>query len=219
MDYAIEPITSALKVARQRKGLSQRELGSRVGVPQSHISKIESGAVDLQTSSLLEIARGLDLELMLVPRALVPTVQSLQRSTDTDRPRNVETAKTEKQIDRAARTTQQLISLIPQSEELKNLTSALQSIKHIPIPVLPVAEIKKTLDALQPSLNALKSASKEYEQLRQNLAMPEIKAQLQQIAEVGRTLASIRNNVVHGNLTKPSAPIPAYRPDMEDDDA
>jgi transcriptional regulator with XRE-family HTH domain len=199
MDYAIEPITSALKVARQRKGLSQRELGSRVGVPQSHISKIESGAVDLQTSSLLEIARGLDLELMLVPRALVPTVQSLQRSTDTDRPRNVETAKTEK--------------------ELKNLTSALQSIKHIPIPVLPVAEIKKTLDALQPSLNALKSASKEYEQLRQNLAMPEIKAQLQQIAEVGRTLASIRNNVVHGNLTKPSAPIPAYRPDMEDDDA
>ena len=50
------------------------------GMPQSHISKIENGAVDLKTSSLIELARVLDLEFMLVPRTFVPTVQGLQRN-------------------------------------------------------------------------------------------------------------------------------------------
>lgn len=50
----------------------------RVGIPQSHISKIEHGQVDLQSSTLVELARALDLELMLVPRALVPAFQTLQ---------------------------------------------------------------------------------------------------------------------------------------------
>lgn len=60
-------------------GLSQRALAAKVGVPQGHISKIESSLVDLRTSSLIELARSLDLELMLVPRPLVPTVLALQR--------------------------------------------------------------------------------------------------------------------------------------------
>ncbi len=75
MKYSIEHIGTWLKKARLEKGLSQRALGARVGVPQSHISKIESGLVDLQASSLIELARALELELMLVPRILVPTVQ------------------------------------------------------------------------------------------------------------------------------------------------
>ena len=36
-------------------------------MPQSHISKIERGAVDLQLSSLIELARVLDLDIMSVP--------------------------------------------------------------------------------------------------------------------------------------------------------
>jgi transcriptional regulator with XRE-family HTH domain len=72
-------LAHALKRARQDKGLSQRELGTRVGVPQSHISRTESGAVDLQTSSLIEYARALDFEVMLVPRVLVPAVEALSR--------------------------------------------------------------------------------------------------------------------------------------------
>jgi transcriptional regulator with XRE-family HTH domain len=43
--------------------MTQKELGQRVGLPQSHISKIEKGAVDLQLSSLVEIARALDFEV------------------------------------------------------------------------------------------------------------------------------------------------------------
>ena len=81
MKCAVEPIASVLKAARERKGLSQRELGRRVGLPQSHISKIESAAVDLQTSSLIEIARTLDLEVTLIPRTLIPAVRALQRTS------------------------------------------------------------------------------------------------------------------------------------------
>ena len=81
MPYAVEHIVGTLKAARGSKKLSQRALGGKVGVPQSHISKIESGTVDLRLSSLIELARVLDLELVLTPRTLVPAVQSLIRTT------------------------------------------------------------------------------------------------------------------------------------------
>lgn len=79
MKFSLEQTAKILKAARLKKGLSQRELGEMAGMPQSHISKIENGAVDLKTSSLMELARVLDMELMLVPRMLAPTVQGLQR--------------------------------------------------------------------------------------------------------------------------------------------
>jgi transcriptional regulator with XRE-family HTH domain len=79
MTSSFEYLVEALKAARKQKGLSQRDLSIKTGMPQSHLSKIEKGAVDLQASSLIEIARTLDLELMLVPRQLVPTFKSLLR--------------------------------------------------------------------------------------------------------------------------------------------
>jgi len=72
----------ALKKARKRKQLSQRALSTKIGIPQSHISKIENGAVDLKISSLIEIARALDFEPMLVFRSLVPTVVALHRQLE-----------------------------------------------------------------------------------------------------------------------------------------
>lgn len=80
MNYAIEHIAEHLKEARERKGLSQRQLGKLVGIPQSHISKIESGAVDLRLSSVVELARALDLELTVVPRKCLAAVHSVARS-------------------------------------------------------------------------------------------------------------------------------------------
>ncbi len=73
----MKEIAEKLKKARLSKGLTQAELGKKLGVPQSHISKIEAGEVDVRASSLLQMARLLDLEPMLVPRALTPAVQSL----------------------------------------------------------------------------------------------------------------------------------------------
>lgn len=85
--YSAEHIIEALRSARQEKRLSQRELSAKVGVPQSHISKIESGAVDLKLSSLIEIARALGLEPMLVPRSLLPAVEMLTRGAGKKEPR------------------------------------------------------------------------------------------------------------------------------------
>lgn len=72
-------IATALKTARTRKGLSQRALAERTGVAQAQISKIERGMVDLRLSSLVELARSLDLELMLIPRAAITPVTGLVR--------------------------------------------------------------------------------------------------------------------------------------------
>ena len=77
MTYAVEEIANTLQNARKAKGLTQRALGRSAAVPQSHVSKIERGAVDLRVSSLVELARVLDLELMLVPRRNVPVVDSI----------------------------------------------------------------------------------------------------------------------------------------------
>ena len=71
----------SIRVARVRKGLSQRELSARSGVPQSHISKIESGGVDLRVSSLIVLARALDLELFVAPKKSVPAIKSIIRSS------------------------------------------------------------------------------------------------------------------------------------------
>jgi transcriptional regulator with XRE-family HTH domain len=80
MSYEIEPFASALKAARQDKGLSQRALSALTGLTQAHISKIENGAVDLRLSNLIELARVLELEVVLVPRRAVPAVRSLARN-------------------------------------------------------------------------------------------------------------------------------------------
>lgn len=81
MNYDIEHIVGSLKAARKAKGLSQRNLSARAGIPQSHFSKIESGKVDLQLSSLIQLARLLDLEVTLVPTKAIPAVISIVRST------------------------------------------------------------------------------------------------------------------------------------------
>lgn len=75
----LQPIIRELAFARRGAKMSQRALGEKIGLAQSHVSKIERGAVDPQLSNLLEIARALGLELMLVPKRLVPAVRALGR--------------------------------------------------------------------------------------------------------------------------------------------
>ena len=67
-----EDLIQGLIAARRALGWSQRELGSRVGLPQVHISGIETGKVVPRFNTLLEIVRVLQFDLLLVPRPLVP---------------------------------------------------------------------------------------------------------------------------------------------------
>jgi transcriptional regulator with XRE-family HTH domain len=69
-----------IKGARAKRGWGQRALGAQVGLPQPHISAIESGEIVPRFDTLLDLVRVLNLDLLLVPRALVPAVQSLIRA-------------------------------------------------------------------------------------------------------------------------------------------
>lgn len=64
---------------RHKRGWSQVELGQRLGLPQVHISAIETGKVVPRYDTLLDMVRVLDRDLLLVPRTLVPAVQALIR--------------------------------------------------------------------------------------------------------------------------------------------
>ena len=74
-----EDLRLELKNARVRRSWSQVELGRRVGLPQAHISGIETGKTVPRFDTLLEIVRVLDRDLLMVPRELVPAVQGLIR--------------------------------------------------------------------------------------------------------------------------------------------
>jgi HTH-type transcriptional regulator/antitoxin HipB len=69
-------IRDQIRRAREEKGLTQAELGLRLGQPQSSVSRIERGG-DVRLSTVLEIARTLELEPMLIPKRLVPVVQAI----------------------------------------------------------------------------------------------------------------------------------------------
>ena len=70
-------IGRTLQEARTGRGLTQAELGTLVGLPQSHISKIERGETDFQWTTLEQIANAVGLSPLLVPTGLVPVVESL----------------------------------------------------------------------------------------------------------------------------------------------
>lgn len=83
LDSLPETLRQDLKETRLGRGWSQFELGRRIGIPQAHVSGIESGKVVPRFNTLLDLVRVLDYDLILVPRALVPAVQALIRDSRT----------------------------------------------------------------------------------------------------------------------------------------
>lgn len=81
-------IINSLITARISKGLSQSEMARRIGLPQSYVSRLESGRLDARISSIQDIARFLELDIMLIPASMQPIVESLLKSDEriADRP-------------------------------------------------------------------------------------------------------------------------------------
>jgi HTH-type transcriptional regulator / antitoxin HipB len=79
LDGLPEALRSELIAERHKRGWSQIELGRRLGLPQTHISGIETGRIVPRFDTLLDLVRVLDRDLLLVPRTLVPAVQALLR--------------------------------------------------------------------------------------------------------------------------------------------
>ena len=69
-----------LRDARLRRHLSQQDLARKLGLGQRQISDLERASQDPRLSTVQNVARALDLELLLVPRHLIPAVEGLQRA-------------------------------------------------------------------------------------------------------------------------------------------
>lgn len=138
MSYTLDEIATTLRTAREQKGLSQRELSKRAGVPQSHISKIEGGAVDLRISSLLELARALDLEMVLVSRKAVPAIKSISRKLAASNNHPAETSRlasearsAQREISRLKRTINSAIVQYPNAKDLDHLKRQAEEIQQL----------------------------------------------------------------------------------------
>ena len=177
MVYATEHIANTLRDARKAQGLSQRALGAKAGVPQSHISKIENGAVDLRTSSLVELARVLDLELMLVPRKAIPAAQAIVRNSarslfpavESDRQVLGDLKKLQAAVARA-------LQAHPAIAELAQLQRQVRELQHFSIPSRHTAAIRnaaaaaRTFHGNAANLNALQDSLATLRHLRNTLA-------------------------------------------------
>ncbi|MFY0614109.1 MAG: helix-turn-helix domain-containing protein [Hyphomicrobiaceae bacterium] len=195
MSYASQDITDALKSARESMDLSQRDLSQRTGVPQSHISKIENGGADIRLSSLIELARALDLDLRLVPRKAVPAVDSVVRSVA----REPVATPAIKEINRALRAVSTLRQVDQYQESWTKLESNLRAIKKM-------ENVGREMQAL---LEITKPV-REMQKLAEAVELPG-----KQIKAVEQAAQRLRNRLVHELPTRPSLPQPAYRVDDE----
>ncbi len=200
MSYVIEDIARQLKAARLRKNLSQRDLAEKVGVPQSHISKIESGHVDIRISSLIEFARVLDLEFSLVPRKLVPAVQSIIRGSETDQLARAESM--QKAVQRLAR-------IHALSDELARRYKKIDEFGRIG----RLAEQLKAFPAITQRLDELDMINKQLKHFQKGIE------DFSRVENTFKELQSVRNRLVHSvdKSRVAERPAPAYRLDEDEE--
>lgn len=194
MSYATEHIASTLKATRERKGLSQRALSQVAGVPQGHISKIENDAVDLRISSLVALARALDLELTLVPRKTLPAVQSVVRSSEAAAgSRGENTRQVRKELERFQEAFASFLSSNSVPEELAQLQRQVRELQHLNVP-----------DA-----EAFRAANKALRAFQENQDLDAVRESLVR-------LRNLRNTLAHAHPSSSESVRPAYS--LEEDD-
>jgi transcriptional regulator with XRE-family HTH domain len=168
-----DQIVEALKVARQKAGLSQRALSARAGLAQSHVSEIENGSKDPGLSKLIDVARALDLELVLVPRRMLPAVQGLIRPHEDE---HRSPAYALEVIDKADGLVRKRQALHGSDILLDRMRDALKFLRHAPVQPEDIARIKagvQTLRRLQASpqdVDAIRTIAGEWAALRNRLA-------------------------------------------------
>jgi transcriptional regulator with XRE-family HTH domain len=72
-------LSEALREARLKRPFTQQELADKLGLRQGQISDLERATKDPRLSTIQNVARALDLEVMLVPRQLITAVQGVLR--------------------------------------------------------------------------------------------------------------------------------------------
>ena len=197
MSYATEHIAESLKAARERKGLSQRALSAKAGIPQGHISRIENDAVDLRLSSLVELARVLDLELTLVPRTKLPAVRAITRGDDAG----------QRDIQGARKAANMLKRLGDRIAELPSETLSEIAVQELQRRVRELMHFKLSAD----DLVHLQEASATIQEFLSD------SRNLEAVEQAQSQLRLLRNALAHAaGASAPSFPRPAYRLDGDD---
>ena len=75
-----QPLLEVLRESRLNRHLTQEALARKLGVRQRQISDLERSTIDPRLSTIQNVARALDLELMLIPRQLISAVDSLHHA-------------------------------------------------------------------------------------------------------------------------------------------
>jgi transcriptional regulator with XRE-family HTH domain len=216
-------LAAGLKQARENKGLSQRTLGIRIAVPQSHISKIESGKVDIKASSLIEFARALDLEVMLVPRSLVPAVEALSRprqernETDIAVPRAQQpdeaksVLRVRRLLEHLQKDARRIVRTFGPLPEITRLSDAARALDQIRLTPEYADQALQALKEINLRSEALKQAQSARTPMSRLLDSDDFKLALQEASRAADKLRNIRNAWAHGPSAFPARSLPAYR--------
>ena len=196
MGYKSEDLIREIRDRRTDAGISQRALAKRSGLTQAHISQIETGTLEPGLSSFIDVARALDLEIMLVPKKFLPAVQGILRQTSTEQSTPQECEAALREIARGERLVIKQKLLYGSSADLDRIADALRFLRHAPIR-------KPDLQIVTGAIN----------KLRRYQASPQSK---DIVAAIATELQQLRNRLVH---SPSEAPRPAYAIDDEDDDA
>jgi transcriptional regulator with XRE-family HTH domain len=206
----IHTLIAALIAARRRAGLSQRALGAKLGISQSHLSKIERAAVDPQASNLVEIARSLGLELMLVPKLLVPAVQALEREAIPDPRRAPGTV--ELDLTRLARHARELMPRFTDLHVLSEIASAADGLSIARLDESTAGEARALIDAAEKILERLRGHPRD----RPTIELSTLgRHAAEALAPISHTLQDLRNAWTDRNAASPQRR--AYR--LDDSDA
>ncbi|YBW41250.1 helix-turn-helix transcriptional regulator [Nitrobacter sp. TKz-YC01] len=92
MTLAPDPLLKELglrfRKARLAAGLSQEQIALRANISRPRYRDIETGVAAARATTLVNVARALGMEMMLIPQAMVPAIQSMLQpaADDDDRP-------------------------------------------------------------------------------------------------------------------------------------
>jgi HTH-type transcriptional regulator / antitoxin HipB len=78
-----ETLGTQLGKIRRSRSVGQQALAAKLGISGPNLSRIEHGA-DFRVSTLLDLARALKLEPILVPKEHVPAVRAILGTTGTE---------------------------------------------------------------------------------------------------------------------------------------
>jgi transcriptional regulator with XRE-family HTH domain len=196
MQIPVSELAEKLQAARIAKGWSQHELSERSGLPQAHISRIENSAVEPKLSTLLELGRLLDLELMLVPRQALSAVEAVLREIETNiaaRPVRAiahDLARMSRRLERAALSTPRAAPIAERAAMLsRELAEFEPAIVQSPAVVARMQRVAREIESAEQGKN------------------------LERLSEGIAKLAMLRNEFAH---RRPDAQRPAYSLDDED---